>query len=40
MWLNKCKDKFIGRFAIDGEYVYASALDELIRFNWKNALTE
>lgn len=34
----KCKDKFIGRFAIDGEYVYASALDELIRFNWKNAL--
>lgn len=34
----KCKDAYIGRFVVDGDYIYASGRDELTRFNWKKLL--
>lgn len=34
----KCKDAFIGRLAVDGDYIYASGIDDLTRFNWKRLL--
>lgn len=34
----KCKDSFIGRFVIDGDYIYASGVDNLIKFNWRKLL--
>lgn len=34
----KCKDSFIGRFVVDGDYIYASGVENLIKFNWRKLL--
>lgn len=34
----KCKDSFIGRFVVDGDFIYASGEDNLIKFNWRKLL--
>lgn len=34
----KCKDSFIGRFVVDGDYIYAFGENSLIKFNWRELL--
>ena len=34
----KCRNSFIGRFVVDGDDIYASGIDKLIKFNWKKVL--